>query len=689
MKFSYKLLKQLVPKIKSKKDAIERLNLHSFEATAANGDVLDIILPPNRYDAASHIGVARELSAIYGKKLKNLFASQIDARLAKKPSVKNHQLKANFQIVVKDKKLCPRYAAQFFEINRMGQTPSWMKKILIDCGLRPINTVVDIINYAMLETGQPMHAFDFDKIKVEKTKSQTLNPKIITIRRAKAGEKITTLDNQHFNLSRDILIIADEKKPLAIAGIKGGKNAEVDVATRKIVVESANFDSANIYASSKKIKLITDASIRFSRGISPALAMDGIKRVSELLEEICGIKSNGKIIDVYSLKQPKRMLKFDVEKFNKFIGADFTENQVKNHLKLLGFEIKKSKDSMIVTVPYWRLDVENHEDLFEEVVRLYGYNNLKSKPPRVHIALSGFEDQIVLEDKIKKVLSGLGIDEAQNRSFVDSGFSFKTEHYRAVELENPISREFEYLRPNLVYNLIKNVEYNSRFFEDISIFETGKIFFKAGASNGINEINSVAVMLASKTNETFFELKGVLEELFRKIGFFDFTLIEAEQGNWVNGFTSAYLKQGEVLKIESLGKTIGYLGKVKTKGDLSKWKITAAEFDFEALLNLIEGEHEYRPLPKYPSVIRDISVLVNKSKKVGDIMQSIQAADMECIEDVDLVDEYEDNKLEGKKSLTFRIVFQAENRTLIDEEVNKDVKTIENILKNEFDAEIR
>lgn len=687
MKFSYKLLKKLVPQIKSKKDAIEKLNLHSFEAAESGGDVLDIILPPNRYDAASHIGIGRELSAIYGKKFK-IVNPKINPPAG---GIKN-----NYKIIVKDKKLCPRYSAQYFELGKIKQTPIWMKKILSDCGLRPINPVVDIMNYVMLETGQPMHAFDFDKL-------PTKGEKAIIIRRAKSGEKISTLDNQHFILDKNTLVIADNKKVLAIAGIKGGRIAEVDETTKKIIVESANFDPISIFLSSKKLKLTTDASMRFSRGISPGFTIEGINRAKQLLEEICGVQS-GKVIDIYSYKQPKIVLKFDVVKFNKFIGADFSLNQARKYLELLGFETKKSKSSplishpsLLIYVPYWRLDIESHEDLFEEVIRLYGYNNLKSKAPHLHLMPSGFEDEIVLEDKIKKVLTGLGLDEVQNRSFVDSGFSFGPpaggDNYRVVELENPISKEFEYLRPNLTVNMLKNIEYNSRYLNEISIFETGKIFFKAGSAsrrtNAISEIHSVGIVLASKNNEKFFELKGLVEELFSRIGLVDYSLVDAEHGNWTKEFTKAYLKPEEILKIESSGKTIGYLGKAKVKGNLANWKISVVEFDLEEALTLIEGEHEYLPLPKYPSVMRDISILVDKNKKVGDIMQSIQVVDLEHIEDVDLMDEYEDESLGGKKSLTFRIVFQAKDRTLTDEEVNKETKTIELLLKNEFGAEIR
>ena len=678
MKFSYKLLKKLVPQIKGKKELSEKLALYAFEIDSFKGNAIDIKLPPNRYDAAGHIGLAREISAALGRKFKyNLSEIQKHKTRAK----------ANFRVEIKDKKLCSRYMAQYFDLGKMKKTPVWMKNILINCGMRPINTIVDIMNYAMLETGQPIHAFDYDKLGVKDKKSGI---KKIVARKAKGGEKITTLDNQHINLNKDILVIADEKKSLAIAGIKGGKLAEVGMNTKRIVVESANFDSANIYSGSRKLGLITDASMRFSRGISPELAKNGLIRAGELLKELCGA-AEGVLIDVYSKKQPAKILKFEVEKFNKFIGADFGLKTIRKYLELLDFKIIKTlaNSDFLVKAPAVRTDIKNPEDLFEEVVRLYGYNKLKARAPRLHIVSSGFEDKIVLKDKIRKVLAGLGLNEVYNHSFTPANNFFKAKNYRLVELENPISKEYEYLRPNLAVNLIKNIDDNGRFFGEIRIFELGKVFFKSGESNKINELFSAGIVLASKTEEKLFELKGVLAELFKRVGLVDFDFLEISDSDWIKDFTEGYLKQGEILKIESKEKQIGYLGKLKSSGDLADWKIAVAEFDLEGLLKLVEGEHEYLPLSKYPSMMRDISILVDKTAKVGNIIQSIQNADLKHIDDVDLRDEYEGGKHGDKRSLTFRIVFQAPDKTLTDKEVNNEMVKIEAVLRNEFGADIR
>ena len=709
MKFSFTLLKQLVPAIKNKKDLINKLNLHFFETEDAAGDVLDISIPPNRFsDAASHFGIGREIAAILGVKYKEVGLPTCPPKLQRRREIK---------VVVEDKKLCPRYTAQYFENIKIGPSPKWMQKILIDCGLRPINNVVDIMNYAMLETGQPLHAFDYDKLKTKNSKL-----KAIIVRRAKKGEKITTLEDKTYELNEDILVIADSKEPIAIAGIKGGKKAEVDKNTKRIIVESANFNGVNIYKSSKLLKLPTDASLRFSHNISPELTIFGINRVSQLLQEVIGAKA-GPVIDVNFTKPRKRIIKFDLEKFNKFIGTNLDSKICQKYLERLGFKITRinadqkkdqrairgsladqRKSAFLVEVPLLRQDIEIFEDLAEEVIRLYGYNRLKSIPPHIHLQLSGFEDQIVLKDKIKKVLAAAGLSEVYNYSFISEsdltfGSSWKDE---VIELENPISNQFKYLRPSLAPYLVKNINSNFRFFDEVRIFEIGKIFYR------ISEKLTLGIALASKKDkQVFFELKGIIEQLFKKVGLVSYLMPEPGEGDWIKVFTDNFLIPGEVLKIESDGETIGYLGRIN-KELVSNYEGVLVEIDLDALLKLVEEEHEYLPLPKYPSVMRDISILVDPLVRVGEIMQAIQQTDLKYIEDVDLIDEYdlqESEKrprsrsfasLQGKKvesektrSLTFRIIFQAEDRTLTDKEINKEMERITKLLKTKFKAKIR
>jgi len=703
MKFSYTLFKKLVPAVKDKKEIIEKLNLHFFEAEDLRGDILDISIPANRFsDAASHFGIAREIAAILNVKAqKNVDYIPADAKMF---PVSRHSAGACplFKVEVQDKNLCPRYTAQYFENIKIASSPKWMQKVLIDCGLRPINNVVDIMNYAMLETGQPLHAFDYDKLIAYDLKIKT-----IVVRRAKKGERITTLENKIYPLDEDILVIADTKMPLAIAGIKGGKLAEVDRNTKRIIVESANFNGVNIYKTSKSLNLSTDASLRFSHNISPQLTIIGIGRAAQLLREIVGAQS-GQVIDANFVKYSKKIIKFDADRFNKFIGADLNSEICQKYLKRLGFKIIKTsrfgaKSHFFVEVPPLRGDVKLFEDLAEEAIRLYGYNRLKSLPPRVHLRPPALEDQIIFKSKINKALMGFGLSEVCNYSFIGEDDlrinpAWKTE---IVELKNPVSAQLKYLRPSLVPGLLRNIKSNSRFFGEAKIFEIGKVFYRreerriSPNTHNISEKLTLGIALFSKNRkgEIFFELKGIIEQLFRKIGLVDYLMPEAETSGGVNNFADYFLIRGEILEIKSGGKTIGYLGRVNWEL-LENQEAALAEIDLNALLRLVEEEHEYLPLPKYPSAMRDISILIEPTVRVGEIMQAIQESNLKYIEDVDLIDEFDisDKRqaTSGKtRSLTFRIVFQAKDRTLTDKEINREKENIIRVLKNKFRAIIR
>ena len=590
-------------------------------------------------------------------------------------------VKIPLSVSVQDSDLCPRYVSAYCEDVRITESPKWIKDVLIECGMRPINVVVDIMNYVMLETGQPLHAFDYDKLEGQK----------IVVRRAEKGETITTLDDQHVSLTPDILVIADAKRPLAIAGIKGGKLAEVDKHTKRIVIEAANFDAVSIYKTSRATGILTDASSRFSRTLSPELATLGVIRAKMLLQEIMGMTQKG-AIDIYPKKQSKTMLKFDLVACNRFLGTRFDAKTVRTYFELLGFVIstidKKTpvaSGTFFVTVPPLRTDIEHPHDLYEEVVRLHGLGNLQSAAPHIRLVPSGSEDDITLKDTVRKVLVSLGLDEVYNHAFVSEQFGGHDSDIRAelIALENPISREYTFMRPTLAAGLYSNVASNSRYFDAVGMFEIGRVF--ARHKKNVQENNMLGIVLAAKNKEQFIVLKGLLREVFNRIGLPDVVMREDREQE--PRFAGAYSNDREMLCIESSGEHIGYMAKMK--GLPAKWQGAIVELDMTILTKLVVAEHEYLPLPKYPSIVRDISVLVSVDKKVGDIMQTISQADVHIIEDVDLIDEYENPALDRKRSLTFRIVFQAGDRTLTDTEVSKEMEAITAIVKKSFSAEIR
>ena len=667
----------MVPEIKNAKALERHLSLYAFEVDGVEGKTFDIKLPANRYgDAASHWGVAQEIAATMGVKFGEQRA--IATLLGKQVATTGKQ---PLKVTVEDKELCPRYIGAYCENVKVGESPKWIKDVLGECGMRPINNVVDIMNYVMLETGQPLHAFDYDK----------LQGGSLVVRCAKDGEKITTLDDQHVSLTPDMLVIADAKHPLAIAGIKGGKLAEVDKHTKRIVIEAANFDAVSIYKTSRAVNILTDASARFSRTLSPELATLGAIRAKMLLQEIMGMTQKG-AVDIYPKKQAKRMVKFELAKCNAFLGTQFDAKTVRTYFELLGFVIapidKKMPVSMgmfLVTVPPLRTDIEHPHDLYEEVVRLHGFGNLRSSAPHIHLVPSGFEDEIILKDKIRKELVSLGVDEVYNHSFVGEHFGAHDADIRKelVELENPISKEYVFMRPTLAAGLHENVASNSRYFDAVAAFEIGRVFAKY--NKDVKENNMFGVVLAGKGKEQFFELKGLLRELFERIGLHDVAFVEDKERE--PRFAGPYVNEREMLCIESAGEHVGYMAKMKNAP--AKWHGSIAELDMAALTKLIVAEHEYLPLSKYPSIVRDLSILVSVDARVGDIMQDIQHVDMNLIEDVDLIDEYENEKLDRKRSLTFRIIFQSADRTLTDAEVNEDMERIAKVLHKKFSAEVR
>lgn len=677
MKFSYTLLKKLVPEIKNAKALEQHLSLYAFEVDSVEEKTFDIKLPANRYgDAASHWGVAQEIAATMGVR----FGEQktIATLLAKSVAT---TVKQPLRVTIEDTELCPRYIGAYCEDVKVGESPKWIKDILIECGMRPINNVVDIMNYVMLETGQPLHAFDYDK----------LEGGTLVVRRARKGEQIVTLDDQKVALTQEMLVIADAKHPLAIAGIKGGKLAEVDKHTKRIVIEAANFDAVSIYKTSRAVGILTDASARFSRTLSPELATLGTLRAKTLLQEIVGITQKG-VVDRYPKKQAKKILKFDLALCNAFLGTQFTAKTVRTYFELLGFCITPASATtpvstgvFFVTVPPLRTDIEHPHDLYEEIVRLHGFGNLQSVAPRVSLVPSGFEDGIVLKDKIRRALASLGVDEIYTHSFVGDQFGGHDADIRSelVALENPISKEYAFMRPTLAAGLHSAVDSNSRYFDSVAAFEIGRVFAKH--KKEIKENVILGIALAGKGTEQFFALKGLLHELFNQIGLTDVSMIEDKEQE--PRFAGAYISEAEMLCIESDGVCLGYMAKMKHMP--AKWHGSIVELDMTLLTKLVVAEHEYLPLPKYPSIVRDISVLVGVDIRVGDIMQAIQGTNTDIIEDVDLIDEYENEALDRKRSLTFRIVFQAQDRTLTDEAVHKDMETIIALLHKKFSAEVR
>ena len=673
MNFSYKWLQSFFKqKLPVPKNLADLLTLHFAEVEEIKkqgGDyILNIDVRPNRAgDCFSHQGVAREISAITGLSFQesSLKALKEEKRIKAKDFV---------SVEVKDKNACPRYTARVVKDVKVMPSPQWLKERLRSCGLRPINNIVDIANYVMLETGQPLHAFDAEKLEGKK----------IIVRYARNKERIVTLDEQKFDLDSDILVIADERKPVAIAGIKGGKFPEISNRTKVVVLESANFNSHVIRKSSKKINLKTDASIRFEHGIDPNLTESSVNLAALLVQKLAGGNVTSGMVDFYPLKVFPKVIRLDINYLWSLLGLVVPEKEIRKILEKLGFKpkAKKTKAGWIdVEIPTRRVDVSIPEDLIEEVGRIYGYDKIKAAFPQSLLVPPERNLNIFWQDLIKDILKEAGFTEVYNYSFFGEKEVkvFGYEPKNLLELENPLSQEQKYLRASLIPGLLKNLEKNSRHFSEIRIFEMGKIFKKAKA----DEEKTMLTGLIS--GERFYQIKGTVDLLFNKLGI---------SSLWYDDYRPAPKESRKSLwhpqkcaEIKVGNDEVGFLGEISPR-ILSNFdfkdRVTLFNIDFEKLSRISSEEHEYRPISKFPSAIRDIAVLVPRTVRAEEVLNNIETAGGKIIRDIDLFDIYEGEELpQGKKNFAFHIIFQAEDKTLSSEEIdgiqNKIIKALESI----------
>ena len=697
MIFSYNWLQSFFrKKLPPPRKLAELLTLHSFEVQEIEKRdkdfVLDLDVTPNRAsDCFSHLGIAREISAIIPN---SKFKIPNSRRRPKYSSVSVEDL---VEIEIENKNDCPRYCARIIQGVKIQASPKWLQERLIACGMQPINNIVDATNYVMLELGQPLHAFDLDKIEISNLKSQmpariatrsvaggsNLKKKII-VRRAKKGEKIEALDGKIYELNKDILVIADAKDPIAIAGIKGGRKAEITSETTNILIESANFNPHLIRRASKQLKLKTDASFRFEHGLDPNMAGIAIDRVTRLIQEIAGGKILKGKIDHYPNKVKPWRIYLNPKKVHSLLGVQIKEKEMKDILKRLGLTIKgKSRGYLIVEVPTFRKNLEIEEDLIEEIGRIFGYQKIKPIMPAIQITLPEKNLEIYWENKIKKLFKELKFCEVYNYSFIGKKDAVLYPKSQLVELENPISEEFQYLRPTLLINLLKNAKENLKYFSDFQIFEIGKVFRKERGK--ILEKRMLSGLITANSEEGFFYLKGLIDTILRKLGISDFYFDQYQQTPEDSLISFWHLNKSAEIKIAN--QEIGFLGEISLRildYYHIKKRIYAFDIDFEKLLQFVNEEQEYIPISKYPSAVRDIAVLVPLNTKVAEVMNVIYRAGGKFLRDIDLFDIYVgENIPEGKKNLAFHLIFQAEDRTLQSEEIDRFMaKIIEEIEKN-------
>jgi len=677
MKFSYNWLKDYLPTLPKPEKLVEDLVLKSFEVEKIEkfgaDYVLDVKIPPNRFsDSSGHLGLAKEIGAVLNLKVK-----EPDFKIKEAAEKTSSRL----TIKINDSQDCLRYNARIITGVKVGPSPKWLAEKISSCGLQPINNIVDASNFVMLETGQPLHCFDYDKIS-----GQHLKP--IIVRRARKQETIVALDEKTYVLDPGILVISDLQQPLAIAGIKGGQASGISNETINLVLESANFDPTTIRLASRSLNLITDASTRFEHGVDPNITETAINRLANVIQKVAGGNITKGIVDSYPHKQSKKALGFDLIKFKEFSGITIPANQIKDIFKRLGFTIaKQTKNNLVLIAPTGRLDIERFEDLTEEILRIYDYNKVLETPPTGILIPAIPNEEMTWRRQIKKTLAALGLNEVYNYAFISkadlSNYGLKPEE--TITIANPISSEFEFLRPTLLINLLKNTGSNFRFYDEVKIFELAKVFQK-GAVEPYEEWR-VAGLISRKDKKihSFLELKGVVEKMFEAFGLWDLGFYDLKQNPWLLNGRSAEIKIDE----ESLG-FIGEINPTLTQKYNDGYPAVVFEMDLAKIVKSVQEELEYEPLAKFPAVIRDISLLVNAETRVSEILDIINNSENKILRDVDLFDTYEGEKLgPNKKSLSFHLIFQSPDRTLTTDEIGKSLEKIISNLKLELGAEIR
>jgi phenylalanyl-tRNA synthetase beta chain len=641
--------------------------------------VYEVEITPNRPDLLGMIGIARDLSALLDKPLQ---LPNVEINEIKKP------ISESLKLINNEPSLCTRYTARLIKNVKVKESPEWLKRKLISVGLRPINNIVDITNFVMMEYGHPLHAFDYDKVKDH----------TIIVRKAEKGEKFPALDDNEYELNENDLVIADSKKPIALAGVIGGNNSHITEDTTNIVIEAANFLYSSIRKTSLYHKIFTDSSYRFERNLSDVTPEIVSKRAAQLVLELAGGELYEGVLDSYPEKFKPVITSLRPSRVEKVLGLRISEDKIISYLTSLGLKlIKKSNDKLDFEIPHYRKDLPREIDLIEEIIRLHGYDNL---PKVIHTSKIMDKESFYLKRTIQDLLVKYGFFEVVNWSFGDpedaNRLNIPQEDIRrkAIKIKNPIGQSFSIMRTMLLPDILKNAIYNINHGEkDLKLFEMNKVFFNDGSALGSEtlEISGIITgnLYASYWKENtktvdFFDLKGMIEDLLETVGIKKYDFNESRE---------SFYQPGLSLNISS-HKPIGHFGKIDPKVAL-QYDIEQPVFAFTINFDVLKSSKAstvpvFQSIPKFPSVIRDISFIVSKEFAVKDIIGEIKKADKKTIKRVVLIDEYYGKGIEKSfRSLTFSIVLNSEIKTLTDEYVKNVMEKIMKNLKNKFSVKER
>jgi len=679
MKISIEWLKDFVEVNLSTSQVIDRLNniglLVEDVEKRKNDVILELETYANRPDSNGHLGVARELAAILNKPVKE----------QNWPLVENDSRTADLiNIEVYEEDLCPRYSGIIVKGVKVGPSPDWLKERIDAMGLKPINNVVDITNYVLYATAHPVHAFDLDKLSGRK----------IIVRKANKNEKLRTLEGEDLTLTADMLVIADGKKPVALAGVIGGENSAVTEDTLDVFIESACFDPISVRKTGKKTGIQTDASYRFERGADVSFPPKAALMAASLMTQFEGAATQG-ITDVYPKPKKNRKVLLRNHRVEELIGVGVADEFITNILTNLGFSLENQQQGIWqVKVPFFRVDIEKETDLIEEIARFYGYDKIPSIVPNYNVLEYTHDVKKSFISKIRQTLFHHSLDEAVNFSFVDpeKDVLFKVAR-EPVEIRNPISTKASILRTTLIGGLLENIAWNlNHGAESAHFFEIGKAY------SWEEEVTHEDMMLGmattgdiehphwqTKTEKTdFFHLKGACEDLLAHVGYSTYSFKESE---------NPCFEPGNSICLYYKGRRIGTLGCVQQvilEAYSLKEPVWAAEINLDVLFEKQPKAFRFTPISKFPTVMRDITFIVGRDVIYQDIQEDIAKLQLPFLETFDLHDRFEGASIPKKKvSLSLRFVFRHSQRTLLSGDVENSIAKVVKMLKAKFKIELR
>ena len=645
--------------------------------------VYDLEVTPNRPDLNSVIGIAREIVALTGNALKipGIKFSESNEKVADLVSVK-----------IEDAEICPRYTARIVKGVKIGPSPAWLCDTLEKAGIRSISNVVDVTNYVMLEIGQPLHAFDYHLI----AKGADGKPTIV-VRRAATDEKFKTLDNQERALTNEMLLIADEQKGIALAGVMGGANTEINNSTVDVLIESAYFAPTNIRRTSKQLGLRSESSYRFERGADPGICDWASQRAAQLVLETADGQLVEGVVDAYPKPDEIKEITLRFSKCKDLLGIGISHAEQVAFLTRMGLTVAKQEPGECTfTIPTWRVDLKREIDLIEEVSRLYGIEKIPATPPRGAHGTNEFDSIYDQISEARRILAGLGLNEAQGQTLIGKSEVRSQKPEEIVALANPLSADMDVLRPSLLPGLIHSLRHNvSRKNYDAALFEIGRVFTSVNGQT--KENRNVAIAITGQRALNFwsgderdakfdaYDLKGLVEEFLEQFGLRGIMFGKRAESTALF-LESATVALGGKLPLGELGQLLPALAK---KYDLRD-AVFLAEFNLDLLISIRNPAKSFKLLPQFPSSRRDVAMLVPETVTHDAVLQTVKQAKTANLESVELFDVFRGKSVPaGQKSMAYAFTYRAADKTLIDADVNAAHEKILGALKTQLNAELR